>query len=82
MSLITELFFSEESVNRMARDAPLVFISVVATILASSYLNAGSEIQLNFGFILNLAGIFILSFLIVFALILGYSIMALLIRKL
>jgi len=66
----------------MARDAPVIFISVVAAIFASSYLNAGSITYISLDYIVRMILIIVVIFFVVFFLILTYSIIAMLIRRL
>ena len=74
MGYWVELFFSRAGIDRLAKDAPIVFVAVLATTLSQDFVQ-------NNGFSSNTILIIIITFVLTGAIILLYAIIAMLIRK-
>lgn len=75
MGLITELFFNKEAPNRMARDLPLIWLSISATSITQYFITNN---KFDFGYIFL---VLFISLFIILAIFLIYAILVTIWKK-
>lgn len=75
MGIIRELFFSKEAPNRIARDIPLIWLTIIATSI-TQYFITNNEFRLTYIFLVSFV-----SLVIILAIFLIYALLVWQLRK-